>query len=141
AQARVRGRAVRLFEVFHRLLRTPRTLRGQTEVVAGERGPLGIGRERLELALGLRIALQPIIRCSEVVAQTWSVQARLQRIEERAKRRLVVARAKRGDALLGRLRAVRGGADGLPRNDPEGRNDDEAGKPEVAWSFLLRPST
>ena len=116
AQVRVRGRAVRLSEVFHRLLRATRALRGQAEVVAGEGGPLGIGRERLELALGLFVAAQPVIRCSEVVVQTRSVQARPKRIEERLKRRWVVARAERGDAALGSQLAVRGGADRLPRN-------------------------
>ena len=115
-QVRVRGRAVRLSEVFHRLLRATRALRGQAEVVAGEGGPLGIGRERLELALGLFVAAQPVIRRAEVVVQTRSVQARPKRIEERLKRRWVVARAERGDAALGSQLAVRGGADRLPRN-------------------------
>src|SRR5207245_11369191 len=133
AQARVRGRAVRLSEVFHRLLRAPRALRGQAEVVVREGSPLRVGRERLELALGLRVAAQPVIRRAEVVAQTRSVQARPKRIEERLKRRLVVARAKRLDALLGSLRAVRGGAGRLPRNDTQEQNDDdEGGKPKVA---------
>jgi hypothetical protein len=107
---------VRLFEVFHRLLRATRALRGQAEVVVGERGPLRIGRERLELAFGLRVAAQPVIRRAEVVVQARSVEARPPRIEERLKRRLVVARAKRRDALLCSLRAVRGGADRPPRN-------------------------
>ncbi len=119
AQVRVGGRAVRLPEVFQRLLRAARALRGQAEVVVGEGGPVRIRREHLELALGLRVAAQPVIRRSEVVVQTGSVQALRERIEERLKRRRVVARAKRPDALLERLRAVRGGADWLPRNDTQ----------------------
>src|SRR5712671_5337371 len=116
AQVRVGGRAVCLFEVFRRLSLATHALRGQAEVVVSQRGPTRIARERLKLARGLGIAAQPVIRRPEVVAQTRSVYALRERIEERFERPLVVARTKRLYALLESLLGGSRRARGPPRN-------------------------
>ena len=98
-----------------------------------EGGPLRIAQERLELALGLRVTAQPVIRYSQVIAQTRSVHARAPRIEERLKRRPVISSAKRLYTLIESLRALGGGARRPRRNDAkEQRNDDDkAGNPKL----------
>lgn len=114
AQVAVAGRALRLFEVLYRLLLAPHAQRGQTEIVVSQSSPFRVAREHLEFAFCLRVALQPVIRRAEVIAQNGGVHAGAPRLQERRQRRLIIARAKRLDTLVECLRTRRGGAGGLP---------------------------
>src|SRR5258708_6261195 len=131
AQVRVGSGAVCLFEVFRRLLQATRALHGQAEIEEGGSGPLGRGGGRWNAGRGLGEAAKREIRRPGFVAKPGGAQTRLSRIQERLKRPLVVARAKRQYALLESLRAGGRGVRSPPRNNAkEERNEEETGNPD-----------
>src|SRR5258708_34075089 len=85
----------------------------------------------MELGQGAGGAAQRVLPGCGAVAQAGWARARLSRIQERLKRPLVVARAKRQYALLESLRAGGRGVRSPPRNNAkEERNEEETRNPD-----------
>ncbi len=132
AQAAVGRGAQGLLVMLPRFRNAPGTLRDAAQVVIRESSPRRVARQGLELAFGLVVALEPVVRRAEVVVQARGIQARPLRFEKRLQRRAEVARAKRGDPLLEGAHVRRGGSGGLALSETkEQRSDDATETPEV----------